>query len=89
MKNEAQRNEERKLVQQLGDKIGYGQLMHLASEIWQEGSPEGAFTVGPVAFVMVPCDHPKDGSVCMWCCGTGMLTRHVKNVKDRHDVIYG
>lgn len=82
MNNEAQRNEERKLVKQLGDEIGYGNLMSLASEIWKEYSPRDAFTVGPCAVAMVPCGHPEDGSICDWCCGTGMLTRHVKNVKD-------
>jgi len=39
-------------VKKLGEAIGYGNMMHLASECWQErliekyGSPVGAFTVG-------------------------------------------
>ena len=40
------------MVRKLGEQIGYGNMMHLASECWQEmliekyGSPVGAFTVG-------------------------------------------
>ena len=40
-------------VRILGRRIGYGNVMHLASKCWQEDlkekgyPPEGAFTVGP------------------------------------------
>ena len=43
---------EKEYVRKLGEQIGYGNMMHLASECWQEmlteeyGSPAGAFTVG-------------------------------------------
>ena len=45
-------DKEKRLVKNLGEQIGYGNMMHLASKCWQEmliekyGSPVGAFKVG-------------------------------------------
>lgn len=75
------------LVLDLGRRIGFGNMMSLASEAWQSeleskyGSDAGAFIVGPCKASVVPCGcgGSKD---CDWCCATGWLTRKVKEIKD-------
>ena len=79
---------ERELVLDLGRRIGFGNMMSLASEAWQtelesskSGSGIAAFAVGPCKAFIVPCGcgGSKD---CDWCCATGWLTRKVKEIKD-------
>jgi hypothetical protein len=77
-------NDERFLVRQLGDRIGFGNMMHIASNLWREklelqGLEGGEFSVGPCVAGTVPCEcsHP-----CDWCNGAGWLTPHVKELKD-------
>ena len=78
---------ERQMVRELGGQLGYGNLMHTASELWTEdlqGSSYagGEFVVGPAKALTTPCgcEHPHS---CEWCCGTSWLTLHVKSIKDR------
>ena len=79
---------ERGLVLDLGRRIGFGNMMSLASEAWQtelesskSGSDIAAFVVGPCKAFVVPCGcgGSKD---CDWCCATGWLTKKVKEIKD-------
>jgi len=56
---------DKEAVRQLGDQIGYGNMMFLAEECWHEKlerasyGPGGEFAVGPCATFMVPCPHLK------------------------------
>ena len=78
---------EKSSVNLLGQMIGFGNMMYLASECWREslaekGYPVGAeFQVGTCVLLTTPCgcESPKD---CDWCCGSGWLTKKVKEVKD-------
>lgn len=80
-------NEKSRLeVQELGNKIGYGNMMYLASEIWREeiqgeGLEGGEFVVGPARTGTVECGC-KWPYLCDWCCGCGWLTKKVKQIKD-------
>jgi len=77
-------------VIELGERIGYGNMMTIASTVWgnklrRSGMGAGGqFTVGPCEAVMVRCDC-KIPSRCNWCCGTRLLTKHVKAMKFRLD----
>ncbi len=79
--------DDKNAVRQLGRKIGYGNLMYVASQQWGEDLKQkwnedgGQFAVGPCVVMTVPCGckSPKD---CDWCCGSGWLTKHVKKVKE-------
>ena len=68
-----------KYVRVLGDVIGYGNMMDLASRIWQEIVGNAAFVVGPPKAMTVecPCESPKD---CDWCCGTNWVTKAVADM---------
>lgn len=78
---------ERQLVRHLGDQIGFGRIMHLASEEWETvlvnrgPAAGGSFVVGPCRIFTVPCEceNPKS---CDWCCGSRWLTKHVKKIKE-------
>ena len=81
-----QLSRERQAVARLGDQIGYGNMMSLASEIWGvslhiKGLPGGEFVVGPCKALTEPCGcgGSKD---CDWCCASGWLTRKVKEIKE-------
>jgi len=72
------------MVRDLGDRIGYGHLMHLASAVWgakldADGHSGAQFAVGCCVAFMVPCQchemPPEDH--CDWCCGTGRVTIRV------------
>lgn len=77
---------EENMVKLLGSRIGYGRIMQLCEKLWHESlvkkgySTGGEHTTGPAATFMVPCGC-KDG-MCDWCCGSGRLTKHVKELKD-------
>lgn len=84
MKN--RRSEERRAVHALGNQVGFGNMMSLASEIWGiqlqiDGLPGGEFVVGPCRTFTEPCGCgvSKD---CDWCCAAGWLTKKVKEIKD-------
>jgi len=68
-------------VRELGDQIGYGRVMQLASQIWDTKRPGGAHAVGPCLAGVVPCPHPESGrdanGHCDWCCGAGWVTKRV------------
>jgi len=89
----AERKEEEALaVYNLGKSIGFGNMMSLAQEAWEGmleseyGYDGGAFVVGPckVSVVRCGCSSPKD---CVWCCGCGWLTAHVKKIKDQRKTV--
>lgn len=67
-------------VKYLGERIGFGRMMQLAEEMWEQKDPGGAHSVGPCTFFLVPCPHSYsegDGVKCEWCCGSGRVTRKV------------
>lgn len=82
-------NRDKYEVTKLGEGIGYGNMMHLAQACWKEslarqGYPTGGeFIVGTCVAMTVPCGCERYS--CDWCCGSGWLTKHVKEVKDRED----
>ena len=53
---QTQRAKEREAVRRLGEQIGFGNMMHLASEVWGEvwGVKGINFRVGPCAALTVP-----------------------------------
>ena len=73
-------------VRRLGADIGYGNMMVLARDCWRESLAAkdyplgGEHSVGPCVALTVPCDC-RDG-MCDWCCGSGWLTKRVKEAKD-------
>lgn len=81
----AQREDEKRLVRELGDRIGYGRMMQLAERLWrqrlvEQGIPGGGeHSVGPCVAFLVPCPClAGDGPVkCDWCCGAGRVTERV------------
>lgn len=71
-------------VQELSERIGYGNVMHSASRLWgakleAEGYPRGNHTVGPCEALTVTCPHPERdvNGHCTWCCGCGWVTERV------------
>lgn len=79
-----------KQATELGRKCGYGQLMAWAQEDWgrslafEWGDPiaGGVFAIGPCIGMTVPCEcKPEDD--CEWCCGSGWITKRVKQAKDQ------
>lgn len=73
---------EKTRVKSLGDDIGYGRLMQLAEEIWDEFRPGigEAHSVGCCTCFLVKCPHPEindDNIHCDWCCGSGRVTKRV------------
>jgi hypothetical protein len=78
---------EKSAVKNLGDQIGYGNMMHLAQQCWREkeekefGFSGGEFAYGPCVALTVPCGC-ESPSKCDWCCGSRWLTKHVKEIKD-------
>lgn len=75
-------------VRELGDQIGFGNMMHLASECWRESLAKidlagGEFIVGPCVSQTVPCicvDNDDRASGCGCCSGCGWLTKTVKRM---------
>ncbi|RLI55291.1 MAG: hypothetical protein DRP09_10215 [Candidatus Thorarchaeota archaeon] len=74
------------VLKKLGDEHGYGNLMATASVLWQAvlgKNKGGAYTVGPCAASLVPCECKDDFKTkCDWCAGTHMVTKRVKEAKD-------
>lgn len=82
---------ERPAVQALGEAIGYGRLMQLAEQIWEEKMPGAAHTTGACSFFMVPCPHPErdDNGHCEWCCGANRVTNHVAKLAEIREILAG
>jgi len=73
-------------VRWIGERIGYGNLMHLAQRAWRQKLTEknmqgGEFAVGCCTTFVVKCPCPEDGKDanghCDWCCGSGWVTKKV------------
>lgn len=78
---------ERPLVKELGGKIGYGRMMQLAEQIWHEITPGAEHTTGPCGAFMVSCHHPfkDENGHCDVCCGSGRITKWVRDNLCRAD----
>lgn len=86
---------EEALVHELGERIGYGHMMHLAEKIWRKkliamGLPGGGeFAVGPCVGTLVPCPCPESGrdanGHCEWCCGSHRVTKIVREAIEMFD----
>lgn len=82
-RQEQEAESERIAVRGLGRRIGYGNMMHLASAEWRvvlanEGHAGGEFAVGPCVGATEPCVCPPgEAHRCGWCCGSGWLTHAV------------
>ena len=76
------------LVRELGDRIGYGRMMQLAEQIWNEKQLGAAHSTGPCTSMLVRCPHPENGrdanGHCDWCCGSGRVTKKVRAAMDEH-----
>lgn len=60
---------EKEAVKQLGEQIGYGNMMHLASELWKEDMIANGYPVSGVFVPALPCDvnRPPLSYVCGEC----------------------
>jgi hypothetical protein len=85
---------EKKLMESLGESMGFGRIMQLANECWREKLKKnnmqgGEFVYGPCMALTVPCgceEDRKQGKSCDWCCGSLRLTEKVKAIKDLHEM---
>lgn len=74
-----------KKIVQLCEDYGYGRVMEVTSKEWSKKADSidlsgSHFVVGPCGSQVEPCEcDPRDN--CVWCCGSGWLTNHVKSVK--------
>jgi len=68
--------------------IGFGNLMFLAKKCWDEYNSEKAeklnnfsesFSIGPPSKETVKCGC-EFSSTCVYCCGSGWLTKEVKEL---------
>lgn len=72
-------------VREIGERIGYGNVMYLAQKLWRDwailqGLAGSEFSIGPCAAMMRPCTcTPSQGGSlhCEWCCGSGLVTERV------------
>jgi hypothetical protein len=76
------KSDEEMLIGILGGYIGFGNIMQLCERIWRKRlgpSAGGELTVGPAAAMLVRCPHPEltQGGHCVWCCGSGRITKRV------------
>lgn len=84
---DAHQAEHASAVRALGDRIGYGALMHFAEQEWsaklaREGLPPGgAHSRGCCVAFLVPCPgceaRTEQNPHCDWCCGAGRVTQRV------------
>jgi len=79
---------EKETIKKYGILIGFGRIMQLAQECWREWLQEqnlpagGELAIGPAVALTVPCGCKKP-SKCAWCCGSGWLTKKVKEQKKK------
>lgn len=76
------------MVKDVGEAIGYGRTMQMCEQLWKESlkakgySEGGAHSVGPCNASLVDCGC-KNHVKCDWCCGSGRITKRVKQAKDK------
>jgi len=76
-------------IRELCERVGYGNVMATASDLWRKiptmvAPRGGAFMVGPCEGFCQPCRHPDSdrGAVgCDWCEGCGWVTNLVANLQ--------
>lgn len=80
----------RRRVMALGLDIGFGNMMSLASQCWEEvnaekGMPAGsAHSVGPCRIYNATCRcRETHRHNCDWCCGCGWVTPKVRALQDK------
>ncbi len=91
-----QRKTEERAVAMLGKSIGYGRLMELAQQEWRRelqdgtGHVGGEFASGPCVALTVVCGcrYEEEVSRCEWCCGSGWLTRHVRELQIQCEALH-
>jgi hypothetical protein len=75
---------ERESVRALGERIGYGMLMQLATETWRDKEPGSEFGLHCCTTFLVLCpgcaEAKARGEYCQWCCGSGQVTKRVADV---------
>lgn len=85
-----QRKTEEHAVAMLGKSMGYGRLMELAQQEWRRELRNSndvvgsEFAYGPCVALTVVCGCRYEESAtssCDWCCGSGWLTRHVRELQ--------
>jgi hypothetical protein len=69
----------------LCESYGYGRVMQAASEQWSKKADAMGFggshlVIGPCGSKVEPCECEPQHQ-CVWCCGSGWLTSHVKSLK--------
>lgn len=47
---------EKESVKQLGEQIGYGNMMYLASDLWKEDMIKKGYPISGVFVPVLPCD---------------------------------
>lgn len=67
-------------LEQFCEKYGYGFTMGEASRLWFAKDKIGAISTGPCYGSLVKCGCHGG---CDWCMGTGLLTKKVKEIKDK------
>lgn len=87
---------EKKTVSELCDRIGFGRVLQLASELWVErgitlNTRSVGKLVGPHKGCTVPCLcrtlKPPAIDHCDLCCGCGWLTEANRKVADRYHAV--
>jgi len=81
---------ERRLVLNLGRRIGFGNMMQLAEALWGDELEAkdlprgGAHSRGCCVGFLAPCPGCAPGErACDWCCGSGRVTERVaKAIRD-------
>lgn len=82
---------EERLARELGERIGFGRMMHLGQKLWRDdliakGLPGGGeFSMGPCVAFMVRCQCVEEANPdvdanghCEWCCGSRAVTERVR-----------
>ena len=76
-------------VRALGERMGFGALMHYAESEWRAWNARHNVPLGAEhshyccvsALVTCPCREPgapsEQGGSCDWCCGAGRVTKRV------------
>lgn len=79
---------ERRAVEVMGERMGFGRIMQLAHQIWNERQPGMAHVKGPCDAETVRCDHNgAEGHKCDWCAGAGWVTKRVSEAMKNADAL--
>lgn len=81
-------------VASLADEIGYGRIMQLCEQLWREklepqGHTGGEHSTGCCVVFLVPCPCVPSAELaaCDWCCGSGRVTKKVRDaMEDRAEL---